>query len=288
MTPEYREKAEKRITDYLSQSGISEIKNMQVEETFQEFDIEVHVWNVKTNQGAWWVVESEYLPMNLYTQDEFYFSADEAYSFHLGVTDRLEKRRINDFRHVLDELPVDIDKIKSINRSLSAAAKKIGDTNLSQEEIQSIGLSCRESLIELGRELTKNNFKLLEDNNLKAADFKGISKAVISKYAPGKKNKTIRTHARDLSEMAWDYSSEIVHSNSKNLADAKNCLLFTTATVSLFQNLFLKFIGFDNEPVCGQCNSKDIVIEIFSESQTVYTCNDCGSQEFELEEEFLK
>lgn len=284
MTPEYREKAEKQITDYLSQKGINEIKNMQVEETFQEFDIEVHVWNVKTKQGAWWVVESEYLPMNLYTQDEFYFSADEAYSFHLGISDRLEKRRINDFRHILDELPLDIEKIKSINRSLSVAAKKIGDTNLNQEEIQSIGLACRESLIELGRELSKKNHKLLEDNNLKAADFKGISKAVISKYASGKKNKTIRKHSRDLSEMAWNYSSETVHSTSKNKADAKNCLLFTSATVSLFQNLFLKYIGFDNEPVCRECNSRDIQIEKFDESQTVYTCNDCGSQEFDLED----
>lgn len=284
MTPEYRVKAEKHITDYLSQNGINEIKYMQVEETFQEFDIEVNVWNVKTNQGAWWVVESEYLPMNLYTQDEFYFSADEAYSFHLGISDRLEKRRINDFRHVLDELPLDIDKIKSINRSLSVAAKKIGDTNLNQEEIQSIGLTCRESLIELGRELSKKNHKLLEDNNLKAADFKGISKAIISKYASGKKNKTIRKHSRDLSEMAWNYSSETVHSTSKNIADAKNCLLFTSATVSLFQNLFLKYIGFDNEPVCRECNSRDIKIEEFAESQTVYTCNDCGSQEYDVED----
>lgn len=288
MTPEYREKAEKRITDYLSRNGIDEIKYMQAEKTFHEFDIETHVWNVKTDQGAWWVVESEYLPIMMYTQDEFFFSADEAFSFHIGLTDRMEKKRRGDFRHILDELPIDIDNIKSISRSLNSAAEKIGEIKLSQEEIQGVGLTCRESLIELGRELTKKNHKLLEVNDLKAADFKGIAKVVINKYAPGKKNKTIRKHARDLSEMAWNYSAEVVHSTSKNLADAKNCLLFTTATVSLFQNLFLKYIGYDNEPVCSECNSKDIKVEKFSESQLIFTCKDCGSQLHELGEDFLE
>ena len=65
MTPEYRKKTEKKIKEYLKGQGFEEIKNMQVEETFDDLESEVHVWNVKTDQGAWWVVQGDYVPMNL-------------------------------------------------------------------------------------------------------------------------------------------------------------------------------------------------------------------------------
>lgn len=231
MTPEYREKAEKRIKQFLEESGIPSIKNMQVESTYEDWGIEVYVWNVKTDEEDWWVVESESLPLNLYTQGEFYFSADEAYLFHLGIVERLEKRRKYDFKHVIDEIPLDIHKIQSINRSLNEAATKLNDQALSPEELQGIGLTCRESLNKLGKELAQQNYKLLEDNDLKASDFKGIAKAVIKKYAPGSSNKSIRKYARRMSKMAWNYSSEIVHSDSKTNPDVKICLLFTCTTV---------------------------------------------------------
>ncbi|KHE90795.1 MAG: hypothetical protein SCABRO_03469, partial [Candidatus Scalindua brodae] len=45
-------------------------------------------------------------------------------------------------------------------------------------ECSRIGLTCRESLIELAVVLVDDNPNLLKDNDLKAADFKGIAKAV--------------------------------------------------------------------------------------------------------------
>ena len=60
--------------------------------------------------------------MNLYTQDEFCFSSDKAYSFHMGTTQRLQAQRHQEFKHVIDKLPLDIDGIKSISRRLSLAA----------------------------------------------------------------------------------------------------------------------------------------------------------------------
>jgi hypothetical protein len=38
----------------------------------------VSAWNVKAEDSSWWIVEGENTPMNLYTQDAFCFSADEA------------------------------------------------------------------------------------------------------------------------------------------------------------------------------------------------------------------
>ena len=73
MTPEYRINAEEKITSYLKDNDVTNIKYMQVEQTYRDLDIEVNVWNVKTNSDNWWVVEGEGIPMNLYTQNEYYF-----------------------------------------------------------------------------------------------------------------------------------------------------------------------------------------------------------------------
>lgn len=279
MTPEYRIKTEKQITSYLKRYDVEKIKYIQVEQTFQDLGVEVNVWNVKAENSAWWVVEGENVPMNLYSQDANYFSADEAYSFHLGITQRLQARHHKKFKHVIDEIPLDIDRVKSINRRLNAASQDLNNIS-GPEDIQSIGLTCRESLIELATVLANDNPNLLKDNNLKAADFKGIAIAVMDIYAPGKRNSKLRKRCRTMAEIAWDQSSEIVHSPNKNIPDAKICLLFTCSVVSIFQNLFLKYLGFDSEPKCAECKSMDIdLLSTDQDSIIIMHCNTCGHEE---------
>jgi len=279
MTPEYRIDAEERITSYLKGNDVDNIKYMQVEQTFTDTGIEINIWNVKSNDSSWWVVEGEGIPMNLYTQDTYYFSADEAYSFHLGIIQRMDIGHRNNFKHVIDELPLDIDKIKSISRRLNLASQELNDVS-GPEDIQSIGLTCRESLIELAIELVKDNPDILENNQLKAADFKGIAKAVISIYAQGKSNSKLRSRCRLMAESAWDQASELVHSPNRNIPDAKICLLFTCTIVSVFQNLFFKHLGFDSEPKCPECKSMDYeFLSTDDDSLLVMQCNACGNEE---------
>lgn len=280
MTPEYRVDAEQRIESYLSGQDIEDIKFIQVEQTFTDMGGEIHVWNVKTKtDGSWWVVEGEGVPMNLYTQNEFYFSADEAYSFHLGISQRLQARHHLEFKHIIDEVPLDIEHVKSISRRLNNAAVALNDVS-APEDLQAIGLTCRESLIELAGVLVNDNPNLLEEKGLKAADFKGIAREVIAIYAPGKSNSKLRKRSRDVMEAAWDHSSEIVHSPNKNIPDAKICLLLTCSAVSLIQNLFLKYLGFDSEPKCSVCKSMDFEILVSEDSEeALFSCNSCGNQE---------
>ncbi len=279
MTPEYRIEAEKQITSYLERNDVTGIKYMQVEQTFDDLGVEVNVWNVKTKDSSWWVTEGEETPMNLYSQDANYFSADEAYSFHMGITQRLNADHQKQFKHVIDELPLDIDRIKSISRRLNLASQDLHNVTGS-EAIQNIGLTCRESLIELAKEIPKDIPNLLEDNKLKAADFKGIANVAIATYAPGKSNSKLRNHCRAMAEMAWEYSSEVVHSSNKNIPDAKICLLFTCSIVSIFQNLYLKHLGFDAEPKCSECKSMEYELLSTEESGTIILqCKSCGNEE---------
>lgn len=279
MTPEYRIKTEKHIVSYLKKYDVDKIKYMQVEQTFQDLGIEVNVWNVKADDSSWWVVEGENTPMNLYTQDANYFSADEAYSFHMGITQRLQADHHKEFKHIIDELPLDIDRVRSISRRLNNASKDLNNVS-GPEDIQSIALTCRESLVELAKILADDNPNLLKDNNLKAANFKGIAKAVVGIYASGKSNGKLRKRCRSMADIAWDQAAEMVHSSSKNIPDAKICLLFTCSVVSIFQNLFLKYLGFDSEPKCPECKSMDLEFISSEDESTIFLrCNICGYEE---------
>lgn len=278
MTPEYRLETEKLIMSYLKGNDITNIKYMQVEQTYRDLGAEINVWNVKTTGGNWWVVEGEGAPMNLYTQDEFYFSSDEAYSFHMGITQRLQARHHKEFKHIIDELPLDINNIKSISRRLNLAAVDLNNV-VGAEDIQSIGLTCRESLIELAASLVDANPAILEENDLKAADFKGIARTVISIYAKGNSNSNLRKYSRSMAEIAWDFSSSVVHSPNKNIPDAKICLLFTCSTVSMFQNLYLKFIGFDTEQKCPECKSMNFNLLPTDDKVFTMLCDVCGHEE---------
>lgn len=281
MTPEYRIKTEKHIKDYFkSFRDIGRIINIKCEETFNDLSVDVNVWNVKTSKGAYWVVEGETAPMNLYTQDAHYFSADEAYSFHMGITQRLSKRHQDNFKHIIDEIPLNIARLKSINRKLKMASEKLS-IDLEPEEFQAIGLICRESLVELSKELCKRNKELIESKGFKTSDFKNVSNEFIDLYISGSNNAELRNHSRKLVDIAWSYNSSIVHSPNKTYPDVKIALLFTSSVVSLIENLFLKYIGFDNEPVCPKCGSKKIEIIEFN-NKIIAICKSCENEE-ELE-----
>jgi hypothetical protein len=222
------------------------------------------------------VAEGDEAPMNLYPQDAFYFSADEAYSFHIGITERLNHRSKKEFKHIIDEIPLDMEQIQSIKRKLMMAAEQLS-IEIEPEQMQGIGLICRESLIELSNELTKRNTELVKEKDLKKSDFKGIANLFIDEYIPGEKNSSLRSHARKLVDMAWGYSSEIVHSSNKTYPDVKINILFVSAVVSLFENMFLKFLGFDGETKCEKCFSKNLdILDGEDEFHLIQHCNYCG------------
>jgi hypothetical protein len=279
MTPEYRIETEKRIRLYMKHNKIKKVLNIKCEETFSDTGEDVNVWNVKTTEGAWWVVEGENAPMNLYSQNEVYLSADEAYSFHLGITKRLQNRYNDEFKHIIDELPLDIENVKGISRRLNLAAKQLSEA-VEPEQFQAVGLTCRESLIELGKELLRRNKDLSQVENLKKADFKGIANAFIDLYIPGEKNADLRNYSRKLVDSSWSYCSQIVHSPNRTHPDIKIAILFAASTVSLFQNLFLKHIGYDSELNCSKCHSKDLeYIPTGNNKDFILLCNACGHDE---------
>jgi hypothetical protein len=55
----------------MESEGREKVLSAKPEHSFDDLGPKVTVWNVKTDQGAWWVVEGEGVPMNLYPQGAF-------------------------------------------------------------------------------------------------------------------------------------------------------------------------------------------------------------------------
>mgnify|MGYP001202529491 FL=1 len=74
----------------MSEQDKCKVLSAKPEHNFNDLGVEVCVWNVKTDtDGDWWVVEGDTVPMNLYPQSAYYFGADEVYSFHMGLMQRM-------------------------------------------------------------------------------------------------------------------------------------------------------------------------------------------------------
>ena len=93
--------------------------------------------------------------MNLYPQDAYYFSADEVYSFHIGLMERMnssQEYRPEDF---IRAVTLGSDIAPQIFRKLKGVADLL-DKAVEIEDFQSIGVQCREILIELGNSIYKD------------------------------------------------------------------------------------------------------------------------------------
>jgi hypothetical protein len=193
------------VASYVERDGEEKVASAKPEQHFNDLGPKVTVWNVKTDKGAWWVVEGEGVPMNLYPQDAYYFSADEAYSFHMGLMARLLTREAHDPEQVLQSISFSSTRFVGVRRKLHVASETLA-TITEPEHAQAIGLTCREVLIELGKEVLLNREVSAEKEAPKEGDFKTRARLSIERLASGSENAELRDAARRIADGAWTFS----------------------------------------------------------------------------------
>ena len=170
------------------------------EQHFDDLGVDVTVWNVKTDtDGAWWVVEGDTVPMNLYPQSAYYFGTDEAYSFHMGIMQRMQASREEynpDDYIAATTLGAEI--APQLLRKLRSIATLI-DSATEIEDFQSIGVQSREILIELGNYIYSPNMAG-EQEQPQASNFKKKAELAIQFYLTGSDNADYRSIIKKLTE----------------------------------------------------------------------------------------
>lgn len=170
------------------------------EQHFNDMDEAVRVWNVKTDlEGALWVVEGDTMPMNFYSQEAYYFSADEVYSFHIGLIERMYKAS-SEYKpeNFVEAITLENEIAPQLFRKLKNIATLI-DSAVEIEDFQAIGVQCREVLIELG-----NHIYIAEmaskGEQPKESDFKRKAELFIQFYLTGSENHDYRRIIKKLTE----------------------------------------------------------------------------------------
>lgn len=270
-----------RYVEDQSQDGVK-VLSVKTEQSFDDLGHIVNVWNVKTDiDGSWWVVEGEGSPMNLYPQDAYYFSADEVYSFHIGIMERMLASNDNyNPEDYVRAVSLDAEIAPILFRKLKNIALLI-DTAIEIEDFQAIGVQCREILVELGNNIYLPKMAGQEEQP-KESDFKRKAELFIQYHIPGKENKDYRNIIKRMTEGTWDYAAKIVHSRNSTFYDVSTCVSLTTSIVTMYENVRLKYLDFISKCKCKNCQSKKLGVtnrELSDDEKELrleLTCEECG------------
>lgn len=237
------------------------------EQQFDDLGIDVTVWNVKTDtDGAWWVVEGDTVPMNLYPQGAYYFGTDEAYSFHMGLMHRLQASREqynpDDY---IEAATLGAEIAPQLLRKLRSIATLI-DSATEIEDFQSIGVQSREILIELGNHIYTPHMAG-DQEQPQASNFKRKAELAIQFYLTGSDNADYRSIIKKLTEATWDYANKITHSSSATYYEASTCVSLCISLVGVYENVLQKVHDPISQQNCPACKSKKLTVENIDTSE---------------------
>lgn len=271
----------KNYVEWQSQ-GKCTVLSAKTEQHFDDLGVDVYVWNVKTDtDGDWWVVEGDTVPMNLYSQSAYYFGADEVYSFHMGLMQRMsaaqDEYNPEDF---VNGVTLDAEIAPQLFRKLKSVAALI-DTAKEIEDFQAIGVQCRETLIELGNHIY-NPMMAGSGEQPQASNFKRKSELFIQFYLKGSENSDYRNIIKKLTEATWDYANKITHSRSATYYEVSTCVTLCISLVGVYENILQKVFDPLLQYHCSICQSKKLSI-VGDDSdedgivQKLYLhCEECG------------
>lgn len=272
----------KKYVEWQSQ-GKCNVLSAKPEQHFDDLGVDVCVWNVKTDtDGDWWVVEGDSVPMNLYPQGAYYFGADEVYSFHMGLMQRMgaaqDEYNPEDF---VNGVTLGTEIAPQLFRKLKNVAALI-DTAKEIEDFQAIGVQCREILIELGNYIYKP-MMAGDEEQPQASNFKRKAELFTRFYLKGAENSDYRSITKKLTEATWDYANKITHSRSATYYEASTCVTLCTSLVGGFENILQKVFDPISQYHCSVCQSKKLNIDGDDSDengmvQKLYLrCEECGS-----------
>lgn len=230
------------------------------EQDFDDLGIKVTVWNVKTdNDGAWWVVEGDAVPMNLYPQGAYYFGTDEVYSFHMGIVQRMhasrEQYNPDDY---IQAATLDAEIAPQLLRKLRGISNLI-DSATEIEDFQSIGVQSREILIELANHIYEP-YMAANEEQPQASNFKKKAELTVQFYLAGSNNSDYRNIIKKLTEATWDYANKITHSSTTTYYEASTCVSLCISLVCTYENILQKIHDPISQHTCNVCKSKKLTV----------------------------
>jgi hypothetical protein len=228
-------------------------------------------WDVRTDKARWWVITN---PTNLYSQDLFP-SLDYTFSFHIGLMLRVMSKpgpRAS---------KAELGLFASAWRKWTHAAEAC-DRAEEPEDLQAVGMRCREALLAFVRSAGSAEMVSPVDEAPKRADFVGWSALIARAAAPGGSREALRDYLKSTARATWQYVNWLTHAAKPSPADAHLAVEATEHILLAFCSSLLRHAhGFPD--ACPSCGSYRVVQdhrpEIEGDWPYVMVCASCDWEE---------
>jgi hypothetical protein len=258
----------REVKEYVENETRDEVvQHLERVKTEYVLNEKLECWDVHTDKNRYWVITN---PTNLYDQKHFP-SLDYTISFHVGITFRVMSRN----RGTRNESQK--SALMIVWRKWEDAASST-DEGEEIEDFQSVGMKCRECLIQLAKSLGKSEMVPKGQPQPKRADFVAWSELIADSIAPGDSNQSIRAYLKTTSKSAWNVVSWLTHYGNAGRDDARFAAEATANVVNLYGTSFMKFASKAPQR-CPKCGSSSIHVGYFAELEPnpyVSQCEKCG------------
>jgi hypothetical protein len=230
------------------------------------FGTRYECWNVRTNKERYWVITG---PTNLYSQ-KLFPSLDYTLSFHIGLMARVQAKR----KGTTDDRLADF--LASAFRRWEQAAEAL-DRSEESEEIQAVGMRCRECLLALVRSVGSISMVPQGEQPPKAGDFVHWSELIANAIAAGESNSEIRGYLKTTTRSTWQLVSWLTHAANAVRYDGTIAVDATHALLNAFGTALMRHSRkvVDRCPRCGSLRMT-MVYQPDSEVSETPACESCG------------
>src|ERR1039458_4184074 len=223
-------------------------------------------WNVHTNKRQWWVIDGQFT--NLYSQ-RLFPSLDYLLSFHLGLMLRMESERTG------TEDPRLSDRLAAAFRKWEQAAQAL-DASSESEEVQAVGMRCRETRLAFIRSVTDQAMVPNGTEVPQAANFVKWSELVAGHLASGHRNERIRGYLKALANETWELVNWLTHAGGVGKVDGTMAIDATHSFLEAFGTALIRHERKTPER-CGRCSSLRLQLVYMPElDNDAAICQTCG------------
>jgi hypothetical protein len=239
-------------------------------------DNDHELWDVHTTDGRWWVVTD---PTNLYSHTAFP-SADYVLTFHIGLMVRMAQRSARSVE------TMGAARFAATFRQWEQVALAL-DSAKEQEDLQAIGVKCRECLLAFIRD-ARQSVEVPEGTvPPKAADFNAWTELIANWCLPGAQLEEARHYLKQVATSCWKLVQWVTHGRNARHVDAEMAVAAVRHALEGFASAHMRKMS--KQPNrCPKCASfmlhSEYVSELPEENRYRVTCEGCGWQNppFEL------
>jgi hypothetical protein len=223
-------------------------------------------WNVHTNKRQWWVISGQFT--NLYLQ-KLFPSLDYLLSFHLGLMLRMDSERTG-----TDDMRLS-DRLAAAFRKWEQAAHAL-DRSGESEEVQAVGMRCRETLLTFIRSVSDPKMVPTGTEKPQAGNFIDWAELVVGHVAAESRNERIRGYLKALAKETWALVNWLTHSANVTRIDGTMAIDATHSVLEAFGAALIRHERQMPER-CGRCSSLKLMLMYMPELETDGAiCQTCG------------